>query len=81
MRFRLVQPFTGETKPRDIQHSIRIRRLRLPSGSRDNRADLSHLVWRFDPEQCQSRCKHGRHPLNEHKPGFSQLSIILDNEA
>ena len=42
---------------------------------------LSHFVWRLDPEQRKPRCEHGRNPMNKHKPSLGQLSIILDNEA
>ena len=74
----LVQPLQHTKAPKLLTSS---RRLRIPSGSTNKRVDLSHLVWRFDPEQCQPRCEHGGNPLNKHKPGFGQLSIILDNEA
>ena len=62
--------------------STRISRLRLSSGSANQRSgQLSHLVWRPNPQQCQARCEDSGNPLNKHEPGLGQLSIILDNEA
>jgi hypothetical protein len=79
MKIRLVQPFRGDIKPRNFDPYVAA--CNIPAAARPTQVDLSHLVWRFDPEQCQPRRKHGGNPLNKHKPGFGQLSIILDNEA
>jgi hypothetical protein len=79
MNSRLVQPFTGHQAQKTSTRNGRAKHQR--GGSANNPIRLSHLVWRFDPEQCQPRCQHGGNPMNKHKPGFGQLSIILDNEA
>ena len=71
----------NQTRNHSTKRSPRVRRLQVPSGGTDNRVDLSHLVWRLDPEQGKPRCEHGCNLLNKYKPSLGQLSIILDNEA
>jgi hypothetical protein len=43
--------------------------------------ELSHLVWRLDPEQREARGKDCDDPLHKREPRRSYLWIILDNEA